>query len=211
MESPYSQGSEGSTSDLNEPESPSPDTPKSMPPAGKSSPTDGPESPPGQMSEMSQDQESLFPTTSESSSEGSPARTSPSRGKGAASRASGAGSSSKPAGSPTLFSETEDGSSLRTYPDSFHPTEAEISESFSRRWPNSGFTTSPTEFWTADTSECPSDGDGSSSLLDVLEATVPERFYLSPKAAAGILRRAAKRGKELPTRLREALEALAGQ
>jgi hypothetical protein len=33
-------------------------------------------------------------------------------------------------------------------------------------------------------------------LPDVLEADVHPRFYLSPRAAAGILRRAEKRGKE---------------
>lgn len=51
----------------------------------------------------------------------------------------------------------------------------------------------------------------SSSLPDVLEADVPLRFYLSPKAAAGILRRAAKRGRELPPALAEVLRALASQ
>jgi hypothetical protein len=40
-------------------------------------------------------------------------------------------------------------------------------------------------------------------------APVPRRYWLSAKAAAGILRRAAKRGKELPPRLMAALEGLA--
>ena len=44
-----------------------------------------------------------------------------------------------------------------------------------------------------------------SSLPDVLEATVPSRFFLSPKAAAGILRRAEKRGKPVPAPLERAL------
>jgi hypothetical protein len=35
---------------------------------------------------------------------------------------------------------------------------------------------------------------------------VPQKFYLSPKACSGILRRAEKRGKELPPLLRAALE-----
>ena len=49
------------------------------------------------------------------------------------------------------------------------------------------------------------------SLSDVLETgPLPQRFYLSQKACAGILRRAEKRGKELPPMLREALEAVAG-
>jgi len=39
---------------------------------------------------------------------------------------------------------------------------------------------------------------------------VPPRFYLSAKACAGILRRAEKRGKDLPPALLRALEAVAG-
>jgi hypothetical protein len=38
---------------------------------------------------------------------------------------------------------------------------------------------------------------------------VPQRFYLSAKACSGILRRAERRGKKLPTMLRVALEAVA--
>lgn len=116
--------------------------------------------------------------------------------------------STKQPESLTLFSATEDGSSLRMYPDSFPQTVDETSVPFSRRWPNSGFTTSPGECWTADTSECPSGGGVFSSLPDVLEATVPSRFFLSPKAAAGILRRANKRGRDLPEPLDRALRAL---
>lgn len=108
----------------------------------------------------------------------------------------------------TLFSTPEDGSSLRTFPDYFPQTVDEISPSFSRRWPTSGFTTSLGECWTADTSECPNGGGEFSSLPDVLEDEVPARFYLSQKAAAGILRRAEKRGKALPPRLESALREL---
>jgi hypothetical protein len=43
-------------------------------------------------------------------------------------------------------------------------------------------------------------------LSQILEANAPEKYYLSPKACAGILRRAEKRGKELPPMLKEALE-----
>lgn len=118
--------------------------------------------------------------------------------------------SMKPHESQTLFSDQGDGSSLRTYPDYLAPMEELTSGSFSRRWPTSGFTTSPGECWTADTSECPNEGGEYSSLPDVLEATVPSRFYLSQKAAAGILRRAEKRGKNLPPALDKALRALSG-
>jgi hypothetical protein len=52
--------------------------------------------------------------------------------------------------------------------------------------------------------------EGVSSLSDVLETQqVPQRFYLSQKACSGILRRAERRGKELPQMLRAALEAVA--
>jgi hypothetical protein len=58
----------------------------------------------------------------------------------------------------------------------------------------------------------PSHSDGSvCSLSDVLEETqlVPQRFYLSQRACEGILRRAEKRGKELPPLLLEALMQVA--
>jgi hypothetical protein len=65
--------------------------------------------------------------------------------------------------------------------------------------------------WTLNGSEWPS-AAAVCSLSDVLETgPLPQRFYLSQKACAGILRRAEKRGKELPQMLREALEAVAGR
>jgi hypothetical protein len=60
----------------------------------------------------------------------------------------------------------------------------------------------------------PSHSDGGVCLLsDVLEETgsVPPRFFLSPTACAGILRRAEKRGKKLPEALDRALRAAASQ
>jgi hypothetical protein len=143
-----------------------------------------------------------------SSAEGSPAKTSQLQENEPALPGKEVDSSMKQPESLTLFSETEDGSSLRMFPDCFPATEALTSGSFSRRWPSSGFTTLPGELWTADTSGCHSGGAASSSLPGVLEATVPERFYLSPKAAAGILRRAEKRGKALPPALDKALRVL---
>jgi hypothetical protein len=65
----------------------------------------------------------------------------------------------------------------------------------------------PTGSWTLSGSEWPSDA-AVCSLSDVLETgPLPPRFYLSQKACAGILRRAEKRGKELPPMLRKALES----
>ena len=55
------------------------------------------------------------------------------------------------------------------------------------------------------TGESPSEGV-ESTLSVILQASVPEKYYLSPKACLGILRRAAVRGKELPEILRLALE-----
>ena len=48
------------------------------------------------------------------------------------------------------------------------------------------------------------------SLSDILETgDVPRKYYLSPKACLGILRRAEKRGKELPKVLEDALRQAA--
>ena len=48
------------------------------------------------------------------------------------------------------------------------------------------------------------------SLSQVLEqGSIPSRFFLSSTACAGILRRAEKRGKQLPEALQKALEAVA--
>ena len=49
--------------------------------------------------------------------------------------------------------------------------------------------------------------DGNVYLLSsILMDNVPDRYSLSPRACQGILRRAAKRGKELPEVLKKALE-----
>jgi hypothetical protein len=51
--------------------------------------------------------------------------------------------------------------------------------------------------------------EGVCSLLDVLETQpVPQKFSLSAKACAGILRRAERRGKMLPPMLKAALESV---
>ncbi len=55
------------------------------------------------------------------------------------------------------------------------------------------------------TGESPS-AENASTLSQILQAGVPEKYYLSPKACLGILRRASARGKELPELLRKALE-----
>ena len=50
-----------------------------------------------------------------------------------------------------------------------------------------------------------------STLSQILDLNAPAKYSLSPKACAGIIRRAAKRGKELPSMLREALMEVVGQ
>ena len=77
-------------------------------------------------------------------------------------------------------------------------------------WQNSGMA------WrgglsTRSTSVCPSGADACScspSLADVLEQSALPRYSLSPRAAAGILRRAEARGRELPEALAAALSEL---
>jgi hypothetical protein len=49
------------------------------------------------------------------------------------------------------------------------------------------------------------------SLSQALEDSVDPKYFLSPKACAGILRRAERRGKALPPTLHTALAATASQ
>ncbi|MGF7145472.1 hypothetical protein HNQ56_003915 [Anaerotaenia torta] len=53
-------------------------------------------------------------------------------------------------------------------------------------------------------------GAKESILSQILEATPHHKYYLSKTACLGILRRAKKRGKELPPVLKQALEIQAG-
>ena len=62
-----------------------------------------------------------------------------------------------------------------------------------------------TEFSTLNTGASPN-AENASFLSEILQANVPEMYFLSPKACQGILRRASVRGKELPEVLRVALE-----
>jgi len=96
----------------------------------------------------------------------------------------------------------------RTSPACYPVTEETILPPSFEGWGNSGMG-SPTEFLTLSTSEFPSAGVAC-SLSDILETgDVPQRFFLSATACRGILRRAEKRGKELPKQLQQALEQVA--
>lgn len=103
----------------------------------------------------------------------------------------------------------------RTSPASCQATEDGTLVPSSGSWATSGMG-SPTAFWTLSLCEwtatgAPSHSDGSvCSLSDVLETgAVPQRYFLSAKACAGILRRAEARGRALPPALLAALKAVA--
>ncbi len=61
-----------------------------------------------------------------------------------------------------------------------------------------------TEFLMLNSGECPN-AAVESFLSQILQVNVPEKYYLSKTACEGILRRAERRGKELPAMLKEAL------
>ena len=106
---------------------------------------------------------------------------------------------------PLLTAIAPVGWSGRTSPASCLPTKEGILRPCSEGWGNAGMG-SPTEFLTLSISEWPKDSDVS-LLSDVLETgNVPQRFYLSKIACAGIIRRAEKRGKTLLGPLKKALE-----
>ena len=110
---------------------------------------------------------------------------------------------------PLLTSIGPSGWSGRTSPACCRLTAEKRLEPSSEGWGNSGMG-GPTESWTLSTSDWPNDASVC-SLSQVLEAgNVPRRFYLTPRACAGILRRAEKRGKVLPAALQHALQAVAG-
>ena len=132
-----------------------------------------------------------------------------------ASRASAKGSMTPEATSCLRFLQSLNvrdlnGLSGKTSPASCHPTEDGILAPSSQRWGSWG-TGGPIGCWTHNGSEWPSAVDVC-SLSDVLETSpVPQRFFLSPKACSGILRRAEKRGKALPEALAVALRTAASR
>ena len=83
-------------------------------------------------------------------------------------------------------------------------TEDEILPPSFEGFQNSGICR-PGECWTLSFSESHS-AAGESFLWQVLETAPAPKYYLSERACAGILRRAEKRGRELPENLKDALE-----
>ena len=65
----------------------------------------------------------------------------------------------------------------------------------------------PGEPWTPNTTECPNVAVGS-YLSQILQVNAPEKYHLSARACEGILRRASRRGNQLPPMLQEALEEM---
>jgi site-specific DNA-cytosine methylase len=100
------------------------------------------------------------------------------------------------------------GSCSRMFPDfSVLTTEETLQKSSAFSWSNAGMGFAGVSL-TANFSESPNVA-AVCLLSDVLESHAPQRFFLSPKAASGILRRAVTRGRDLPIQLRTALEELA--
>lgn len=100
------------------------------------------------------------------------------------------------------------GLSSKMSPACYPATEGAICSSSFQGWRSSGIG-GPTAFLTLNTSVWPKDASVC-SLSQVLENGVAPKYFLSAKACAGILRRAAKRGKELPEPLAHALRQAAG-
>lgn len=143
-----------------------------------------------------------------SGQEDSPAKTSPSPGPVLASAVSGRSSSFDSLSSPQFY--VRDGSSWRTSQDSFQFAGDGISASSLDGWMTSG-TWAHGACSTRGGSESPNDAVAC-SLSAILETErIPQRYFLSPKAAVGILRRAERRGKTLPDHLAVALRALAAR
>ena len=100
----------------------------------------------------------------------------------------------------------------KTSPEPCPPTSEPTSSRSSTKWLTSGRVSLSGLCWTRNISESPSDDGASFSSLSLIlqpPTDVPTRYYLSAKAAEGILRRAERRGKTLPEALRQALMQVA--
>lgn len=81
------------------------------------------------------------------------------------------------------------------------------SQSYSKRWTNSGMV-SHGVCLTVKTSESPNNVVESTLLPCIETQEVPERYFLSQNAAIGILRRVDRMGRNLPPSFRQSLEIL---
>ncbi len=99
--------------------------------------------------------------------------------------------------------------SSKMFPGFYPVTEEQTLRSSSGVWSNSGML-SAGQYWTRNTSES-RNAAAVCTLSAVLQDQVSSKYFLSAKAATGILRRAERRGKTLPAQLAAALTALAGE
>ena len=105
-----------------------------------------------------------------------------------------------------LTNLSRDGLLLKTSPVYYPQIEGQTLPLSFDGWSNAGMAFAG-GYLTLSISEFPS-GASASSLSDILETgDLPRRFFLSSTACRGILRRAARRGKELPPALENALRA----
>tara|TARA_A100001515_G_scaffold142420_1_gene141193 strand:- start:338 stop:841 length:504 start_codon:yes stop_codon:yes gene_type:complete len=89
------------------------------------------------------------------------------------------------------------------------PTKEGTWKLYSKGW-KTWATSGNTEYLTLNILESPN-AAVESSLSDILETDVSPKYYLSAKACRGILRRAEKRGKDLPESLEIALQEVVKQ
>ena len=112
--------------------------------------------------------------------------------------------------SKLLRQSSQDGSFSKMSPQFCPVTTGMMSSNSSPRLMNAGIVYRG-RFWTHNTFPWRK-GGGVSSLADILEdGDVPQKYFLSSRACNGILRRADKRGKEIPPALRQALKTVACQ
>jgi hypothetical protein len=93
-------------------------------------------------------------------------------------------------------------------PDSSAQTMVSLLQGASESYSTAGLVKQDGGYSTASISVWPKDGNAC-SLSQILEANPLTKYSLSPRACQGILRRAEKRGKELPEMLQKALERVA--
>jgi DNA (cytosine-5)-methyltransferase 1 len=98
----------------------------------------------------------------------------------------------------------------KTFTVSFTRTKDEISKPLFELWPNSGIL-SDGVCLTAKTLESPSHAKESTLSAVIETQPVQEKYFLSPSAATGMLRRASHQGRNLFPPLKESLETLAAR
>ena len=101
----------------------------------------------------------------------------------------------------------------KTSPEPSTATKAKTSGPSSQRWMTSGLWRNGGTCWMHSSSESPNGVDecslSLSSILQSSDEQAMDKYFLSAKAAAGILRRSTNRGRLLPPLLQQALERVA--